>query len=217
MILLDMWAQTESISDEDRVHASRYLLFGVEVDKVADIAKLSMSPKPIEETDAKGKPIVPEVAEPLDMVICKVVAFNNATKSLTIEGSHVRLGSRVQFQIRDEEAARAELMSLFDKLQLEGSSRAMDGMAMMGALLLVDTERGANLYGTVTADLDRTLYSERFPVPISVLSSEGQLGPLPSGGLTGAAGNTFTLSASALYISVYGRVQPSPGADSVGA
>lgn len=204
MTLLDMWSSTDLISQEDRAYARRYLLFGVEVQTVADIAFSSMS------TGADKKEKGAKKEEDVEMVIRKVVGFNEATKSLAVEGGDVRLGSRVQFQIRDEEAARSELILLFNKLMLEGSSKAMAGMSLMGALLLVDTERGANLYGNVTPDLDRALYTERFPVPMALLASERQIGPLPAGGLLGSAGDTFTLSASALYISFYGRTaQPS--------
>lgn len=200
MVLLDMWGKTDYISKEDREHARKYLLFGVEVPKVVDLA-VSSTTKESEST----KEEIPEAQKPIDMVIRKVVGFNEVTKSLGIEGEDVRLGSRVQFQIRDEEAARAELVSLFNKLMLEGSSKAMDGMSLMGNLLMVDSERGESLYGNVVADLDRAMYTERFPVPLALLTSERQIGPLPSGGLLGTAGNTFVLSASALYVSFYGR------------
>lgn len=202
MMLLDMWAQTDVITQEDRAYASRYLLFGIEVQKVVDIA-VSSTLKDKKEKEEK----VSKMEKDVDMIVRKVVAFNEATKSLIVEGD-VRLGSRVQFQIRDEEAARSELTFLFNKLSLESTSKALEGMSMMGSLLLVDTERGANLYGKVTPDLDRVLFRERFPAPLAMLCSDKQLGPLPSGGLLGTAGNTFALSASALYVSFYGRTGP---------
>lgn len=204
MILLDMWGKADVISPEDRAYASKYLLFGVEVPTVADMAVFSLGRDATKEEESE----IPESQKPIPMVIRKVVGFNESTSSLGIEGD-VRLGSRVQFQIRDEEAARVELLTLLDRLQLEGSSKAMEGMSLMGAILLADTERGANLFGNVTPNLDRALYHERFRVPMLVLTSERQIGPLPAGGLTGAAGNTFTLSASALYVSFYGRTDPS--------
>lgn len=196
MVLFDMWARTDVISQEDKTKGSKYLLFGVEVPTVVDLAASSLSKQ-------KGK--TPESQKPVDMIVKKVVAFNDATKTLMVDGTDVRLGSRCQFQIRDEEAARSELNLLFDKLRLEGSSKAMDGMSLMGSLLLVDTERGPNLYGNVTPNLDQAMYTERFPVPMALLTSDRQVGPLPAGGLLGTAGNTFLLSASALYVSFYGR------------
>lgn len=202
MVLLDMWAKTDLITPEDRLFARKYLLFGVEVQKIAELAVSSLNR---DESNDKGAARKKEAEAPIEMVIRKVVGFNEATKSLGVEGGDVRLGSRVQFQIRDEEAARAELTSRFNKLSLEGSSKAMEGMTLMGALLLVDSERGVNLYGNVTPDLDREMYFERFPVPLVVLTSDKQVGPLPTGGLFGEAGNTFALSASALYVSFYGR------------
>ncbi|PXF41251.1 hypothetical protein BWQ96_09011 [Gracilariopsis chorda] len=198
MVLLDMWAKTDNISYDERLQARKYLLLGVEVPKVADLAISSLSPD-------RTKEEVPESQKPIDMVIRKVVGFNEATKSIGVDGD-VRLGSRVQFQIRDDEAARAELYSLFNKMSLEGSSKAMEGLSLMGALLLVDVERGANLFGDATPDADRALFADRFPVPLAVLTSDRQIGPLPAGGLLGAAGNTFSLSASALYITFFGRV-----------
>lgn len=198
MVLLDMWAKTDNISYDERLQARKYLLLGVEVPKVADLAISSLS------TD-KSTEQVPESQKPIDMVIRKVVGFNEGTKSIGVDGD-IRLGTRVQFQIRDDEAARAELYSLFNKMSLEGSSKAMEGMSLMGALLLVDVERGANLFGDATPDADRALFVDRFPVPLAVLASDRQIGPLPAGGLLGAAGNTFSLSASALYITFFGRV-----------
>lgn len=198
MTLLDMWSKTDQISYEDGVLAKKYLLFGVEVQKVVDLAVSSL------QDDYKEK-VAKESQQPIDMVIRKVVGFNEATKSLGIETKDVRLGSRAQFQIRDKQAAQAELQTLFNKMSLEASSKAMDGMSLMGAVLLVDLERGVNLFGDVMPDSDRALFFERFPVGLVMLSSNRQLGPLPSGGLFGEAGNTFSLSASALYISFYGR------------
>lgn len=203
MVLLDMWANLDSISQEDRRHAREYLLFGVEVQKVTDLAFSSLSDKgkEAEKKSEKGKK-----DEPVDMVIRKVVGFNDGTRSLAVEGGDVRLGSRVQFQIRDEEAAESELVLLFNKLMLEGSSKAMEGMSLSGTIMLVDSERGEHLYGKIKADADRRMYLERFPVPLVTLTSDGQIGPLPAGGLLGTAGNTFTLSASVLYVSFYSRV-----------
>ncbi|KAI0567032.1 hypothetical protein FGB62_5g514 [Gracilaria domingensis] len=197
MVLLDMWANTDNISFDDRMRAREYLLLGVEVSDIADMAQSSIS-------GSRDKKKTPESQKPVEMVIRKVVGFNEATNSLGVEGD-VRLGARVRFQIRDDEAARAELNSLFNKMSLEASSKAMEGMSLMGALLLADSERGASLYGTAAPDADRVMFIDRFPVPLSVLASDRQIGPLPAGGLLGAAGNTFALSASALYVTFYGR------------
>ncbi|CAN8065153.1 unnamed protein product [Agarophyton chilense] len=197
MILLDMWANTDNISYDDRLRSREYLLLGVEVSNIADLAAASIST-----TADKQKTL--ESQKPVEMVIRKVVGFNEATNSLFVEGN-VPIGSRVRFQVRDDKAARAELTSLFNKMSLEGSSKAMEGMSLMGALMLVDTERGANLFGTTMPNADRAMFLDRFPVPLSILSSDRQIGPLPAGGLLGAAGNTFSLSASALYITFYGR------------
>lgn len=201
MTLIDLWAGTDAITQEDRELARKYLLMGIEVPKVVDLAFSSVSSA----KGGKAMDITEERKQPVEMVIRKVIGFNNETKSLGVEGRDVRLGSRVQMQIRDETAARAELDALFNRLSLEGSSRMMDGMSLMGAIMLVDSERRENLYGDIAADTDRQLYAERFPVPLVMLTSNQQIGPLPAGGLVGAAGNSFTLSASALYVSIYGR------------
>lgn len=205
MTLLDMWAGTDAITQEDRAYAREYLLMGIEVPKVVDLAVSSVS-------SARGSGVAKSIdagderRKPVELVIRKVVGFDEGARSLAVQGNDVRLGCRVQFQIRDERAAEAELEALFNRLMLEGSSKAMDGMSLMGALLIVDSERGGNLYGDVAADMDRRMYEERFPVPLAILTSEQQIGPLPSGGLLGTAGNSFLLSASALYVSFYGRV-----------
>lgn len=204
MTLLDMWAGTDAITQEDRAYAREYLLMGIEVPKVVDLAVSSVSSAKGRET-GKSVDAEDERRKPVEMVIRKVVGFDDDARSLAVQGGDVRLGSRVQFQIRDERAAEAELDTLFNRLILEGSSKAMDGMSLMGALLIVDSERGGNLYGDVAADMDRRMYEERFPVPLAMLTSEQQIGPLPSGGLLGTAGNCFLLSASALYVSLYGR------------
>lgn len=204
MVLLDMWASTDLIPQDDRKRAREYLLFGVEVQKVTDLAFSSLTSAAKKEPAGK-KTEDAEKDKPVDMVIRKVVGFNDGTRSLAVEGGGVRLGSRVQFQVRDEEAACSELVLLFNRLMLEGSSKAMEGMSLTGAVVLVDNERGEYLYGKLKADSDREMYVERFPVPLLMLTSEGQIGPLPAGGLLGTAGNTFTLSASALYVSFYSR------------
>lgn len=211
MMLMDMWAGTDAISQEDREYARKYLLMGIEVPKVVDLAVSSLSSM----TDGGSKvvDVDEERKQPVEMVIRKVVGFDQGSKSLAVEGGDIRLGSRVQFQIRDEEAARSELRTLFDRLTLEGSSRMMDGMNLMGAMMIVDSERGESLYGDIAADADRTMYCERFPVPTIMLTSEQQIGPLPAGGLLGTAGSSFLLSASALYLSIYGRVAEAASQD----
>lgn len=195
MLMLDMWAHSDTVSERDSRLARKYLLMGVEVPSIAEIAAAVAEKKTSVESEGDTD---------FDMVVRKVVGFNEATNSVGLEGV-VRLGCRVQFQIRDEEAARAELITLFDRLHLEASTKVMDGMEMAGAILFVDTERGENLYGDVTPDLDFEMFKERFPVPLAVLTSDRQVGPLPTGGLQGRAGNTFALSASALYLCFYAR------------
>lgn len=211
MMLLDMWVKTDVVSLEDGRLARKYLLFGTEVQGggtnlatlAAEAVAMQGKKKAKGENKLKGNDKVD--AKQVAMLSRKVVGFNETTGALGVEGGAVRVGSKAQFQIRDEEGARAELTSLFDKLMLEASSKAMDGMSLMGAILFVDSERGAALHGNVTPDLDRDMYKERFPVPLAIITSPGQIGPLPSGGLFGTAGDSFWLSASAVYVSFYGR------------
>lgn len=213
MTLLDMWVRTDIVSIEDGQLARKYLLFGTEVQgggaSLATLAAqvLADQGKKKEKAKDKKKDKRKEAAEAdqIAMLSRKVIGFNESTGALGVEGSRVRVGSKARFQIRDEEGAREELSSIFDKLMLEASSKAMDGMSLMGAILFVDSERGAALHGTVTPDLDRDMYKERFPVPLAIMTSPGQIGPLPSGGLLGTAGDSFSLSASAVYVSFYGR------------
>lgn len=201
MQLLDMWGSVQHISDAEKERARKYLLFGLEVDKAADFAAWATKG-----AGAAAPENVNKEAEQIDMVVRKVVGFNELTKSLGVEGSTVRVGIRAQFQIRDELAACSELDYLLNRQHLEGSALSSEGMKLIGALLFLDSERGGNLYGKDNADADSEKYKSRFSVPISVVTCDGQIGPLPSGGLIGTAGNSFTLSASALYVSLYGRM-----------
>lgn len=207
MTLLDLWVKTDVVSVEDSRLARKYLLFGTEVQgggaNLATLAAEAVAQQG--KKDAKSNKKDTTDASQVVMLSRKVVGFNEASGALGVEGGAVRIGSKAQFQIRDEEGARAELTSLFDKLMLESSSKVMDGMSLMGALLFVDTERGAALHGNVTPDLDQEMYKERFPVPLAIITSPGQIGPLPSGGLFGTPGDSFWLSASAVYVSFYGR------------
>ena len=220
MTLLDMWADTDVISQEDRRHAREYVLFGVEVQKVSDLALSSVSSRGAGEggeaaaaaasaaaAEGKGRREEGrrEEEQGVDMVMRKVVGFDGGRGSLAVEGGDVRLGSRVQFQIRDAQAGTSELVGLFNRVRLEGSSRAMEGMTLTGAVLLVDSERGEHLHGEKQGEADRAMYVERFGVGVVTLASQGQIGPLPGGGLLGTAGNTFALSASAVYVSLYSR------------
>lgn len=211
MTLFDFWVKTDVVSLEDSRLAAKYLLFGTEVRDTATAASLAVAAAATRMDASEGKEgdknIVPGLSnnEPVIMLSRRVVGVNEATRSIGVEGESVRLGSRARFQIRDDEAARAELTRLFDRLQLEASSKAMEGLSLMGALLLVDCERGSALHGNNVPDLDREMYRERFPVPLALMSSLAQIGPLPSGGLLGSAGDSFMLSASALYVSLYGR------------
>lgn len=219
MVLLDMWARTDVIAQEDARLAGKYLMLGTEVADAAGAAlaeaaaaaaqkdagkqSSSTSEKEDREREERSRAVV--------LHSRRVVGFNDVTNSLAVEeGAPLRLGTRAQLQIRDEEAARGELSALFDRLALEASSKAMEGMSLMGGLLLVDSERGEALHGNINPDLDAVMYRERFGVPIVVVTSSGQIGPLPSGGLLGAAGDTFALSASAVYVSIYGRTHRAP-------
>lgn len=226
MTLLDMWVKTDVVSLEDGRLARKYLLFGTEVQgggtnlatlAAEAVAKQGKSkPEPKAKAEKKSKEREKVDPKQVAMLSRKVVGFNEATGSLGVEGGAVRVGSKAQFQIRDEEGARAELTSLFDRLMLEASSKVMDGMSLMGAILFVDSERGAALHGNVTPDLDREMYKERFPVPLAIMTSTGQIGPLPSGGLLGTPGDSFWLSASAVYISFYGRTSEAIRIDDYG-
>lgn len=212
LVLLDMWVNTDVISSEDSRLISKYLLFGTEV-KDGEMSVASLAAEAAAAVKAKteggGKGTENEKLDrtkPVVMLSRKVLGFDDGERSVQVEGNEVRLGTKAQFQIRDEEAAREELKRLFDRLLLEGSSKAMDGMALMGGVLFVDCERGAALHGNITPDLDRDLFREKFSVPISMMTSAGQVGPLPSGGLLGVAGDCYRLSASALYVTFYGYV-----------
>lgn len=210
MTLLDMWTRLDTISLEDSRLASKYLLVGSEV-KAAQpsLSKLVDSDNKNKDNDVEDR------HKEVVMISRKIIAFNEATKSVAIDVGDrpIRLGTRIQFQIRDEEGARKELMNMFDKLILESGSKAMEGFSIRAGILMTDTERGEMLHGKLAQDLDSDMYRERlsYGVPLAVHKSQGQIGPLPSGGLLPPAdeetgvGESYMLSASALYLSFYGR------------
>lgn len=206
MTLLDMWIKTDQVPLEDGRRASKYLLLGTEVQPISTI-KFSIGAPKVDEQKEKE----------LVMLSRKILAFNERTKSIQVDGDAIRLGTKIQLQIRDEESASIELNRLLDRLSLEASARAADGFSLTAAILLLDTERGSHLHGALQPNLDVSLFSERFPgVPTTIISSPGQIGPLPSGGiLSDELGHSFMLSASALYITIYSRTGPAIDEDGV--
>lgn len=230
MQLLDMWVKTDMVSLDDGRLAAKYLLIGTEVETLyfnfpppstatttteqpksedtpssskssSKSSKSSSDPKP-----SSSSPLPSPVEQDPVMLSRKVTGFNENKKSIGVEGDLIRLGTRVQFQIRDEQGATQELTRLVDRLSLENSVRAADGLTLMGAIVLADAERGEALYGRDNADMDYRAYKERFMLPIAVVTSQGQIGPLPSGGLLmPGIGDSFMLSASTVYVSIYGR------------
>lgn len=204
MQLIDMWDHVDIISQKDKELAKRYLLLGLEVGTLAEA--LATTEESEDDVKSRGS-LAP------DMVVRKVVGFNDATQSLAVEGSPVRIGSRAQFQVRDEESARDELAVIFDRQGLEGVTNAMSDFQLIGGFVMSDSERGANLYGDVAKDMDGRLFKERFKVPVASLACTGQMGPLPAPGFerhfpiggVGFAASTFTHSSAALYILFYAR------------
>lgn len=215
MVLLDMWGRMDVISQEERREATKYLLLGVEVPSVTDLALSAVSGQG-GKGGGEGKKDRGGGSAGAEMLVRKVVGFDSGRGSVGVDGAAVRLGSRVQFQMRSEQTAGHELGLQFRRLGLEGASGAMEGMRMAGGVVVVDSERGEFLYGEARADADRKTYVERFGVAVVTLASKGQIGPLPAGGLLGSAGNTFELSAAALYVSLYARVGSAAGDEDAG-
>lgn len=218
MLLLDMWTRMDTVSLEDSRLASKYLLVGTEVKGMqTSLKEAAAFKKNVTDNDVEDR------HKEVVMISRKIVGFNEATKSVAVDVGDrpIRLGTRIQFQIRDEEGARKELMNMFDKLILESGSKAMEGFSIRAGILMTDVERGELLHGELAKDLDSDMYRERlsFAIPIAVHKSQGQIGPLPSGGLlppvddeTGV-GESYMLSASALYLSFYGRGPESSNLD----
>lgn len=213
MQLIDMWDHVDVISQKDKELARKYLLLGLEVGTLAEA---------LASANEKDSGVKNAAASVPDMVVRKVVGFNEMTRSLAVEGSPVRIGSRAQFQVRDEESARDELAVLFDRQGLEGVTNAMSDFQLIGGFVMADSERGANLYGDVACDTDGRLFKERFKVPIASLACTGQMGPLPAPGFerhfpicgVGFAASTFTHSSAALYILLYARFSSLPEGES---
>lgn len=210
MTLFDMWHGTEMISDADYQLARKYLLLGIEVDMLADTLVAEDDAR-VDGGAVKGKK--GSVVSQPDMVVRRVLGFNDVTRSLAVEGARVRLGSRARFQVRDEQCARDELSVLFDRQRLEGVTHAMNGLTLIGAMVLADTERGQYLFGDMDSDMDRRLFQDRFQVPLCSLACNGQISPLPAPGYqrhfpirgVGVAASTFTHSSAALFLLFYAR------------
>lgn len=95
-------------------------------------------------------------------------------------GERMRIGQKVQFQLRDAAASRAESRQLLTRLAQHGSEP-------LAALLFACLGRGQGLYGE--ADGDVQLCRESFPtVPISGVFCNGEIGPI--GGTTHLHGYT---------------------------
>lgn len=196
MILLDMWKSMDIISLEESRQISKYLLLGSEVVETPRFSR--------DATSQHNKEIV--------MLSRKVIGFNELTKSIGIErmkNEGVRVGSKIQFQIGDAESARNELSTIFNRLKLEGSAKVMNGFSLRGCFCLTDMERGELLHGDIAKHLDTDMFRERFQgMPLSVITSGGQIGPIPEGDLQGdGVGESHMLCASAVYICFYGRDQ----------
>jgi small ligand-binding sensory domain FIST len=85
-------------------------------------------------------------------------------------GDRMRVGQKVQFQLRDADASRSESRQLLHRLAREQSAPLM-------ALLFACLGRGQGLYGQPDGDVN--LCREAFPdLPISGVFCNGEIGPI---------------------------------------
>jgi len=85
-------------------------------------------------------------------------------------GDQLRVGQRLQFQLRDGDTSRQELRQLLDQ-------RARQGEAPLMGLLFACLGRGRSLYGS--ADVDVTVCRAVHPsLPVAGLFCNGEIGPV---------------------------------------
>jgi small ligand-binding sensory domain FIST len=106
-----------------------------------------------------------------DYLIRNLLGVDEQSGALAI-GAYPRVGQTVQFQIRDADAADAELRDL-----LTGERAALDGAEPVAALLCACNGRGVGLFGAPDHDA-RALAEALGPVPAAGFFCNGEIGPV---------------------------------------
>jgi len=104
-----------------------------------------------------------------DFLVRNVIGIDGQTGAIAI-GDYIRPGQTVQFHIRDEEAADAELAQLLATARCEASSPA-------GALLFTCNGRGTRMFSQ--PNHDAAAVSHAFGnLPLAGFFAQGELGPI---------------------------------------
>lgn len=107
-----------------------------------------------------------------DFLIKNVIGIDPEAGAIAI-GDYVRVGQTVQFHVRDEDSADAELQSLLAKAKGDVDAPA-------GALLFTCNGRGTRLFSTPHHDAEavQSHFSQETPIPLAGFFAAGEIGPV---------------------------------------
>ncbi|HMC10186.1 MAG TPA: FIST C-terminal domain-containing protein, partial [Pirellulaceae bacterium] len=105
-----------------------------------------------------------------DFLVRNVVGIDANNGAIAI-GDYLRPGQTVQFHIRDEEAADAELK------QLLADAKSKGGGPPAGALLFTCNGRGTRMFSQPNHDAD-AIARAFGPIPLAGFFAQGELGPV---------------------------------------
>jgi small ligand-binding sensory domain FIST len=105
-----------------------------------------------------------------DFLVRNVVGIDASTGAIAI-GDYIRPGQTIQFHIRDQEAADAELT------QLLADARNCDGASPAGALLFTCNGRGTRMFSQPHHDADAIRHAFG-SIPLGGFFAQGELGPI---------------------------------------
>jgi small ligand-binding sensory domain FIST len=105
-----------------------------------------------------------------DFLVRNVVGIDASSGAIAI-GDYIRPGQTIQFHIRDEDAADAELT------QLLSAARGNCGAAPTGALLFTCNGRGTRMFSRPHHDADAVARAFG-PIPLAGFFAQGELGPI---------------------------------------
>ncbi|MFI4874239.1 MAG: FIST N-terminal domain-containing protein [Blastopirellula sp. JB062] len=108
-----------------------------------------------------------EKFEPGDFIIRNVIGVNQETGGVAVS-DYVRPGQTIQFHVRDEHSADADLKQLLEK---------ESDAAPLGALVFTCNGRGTRLFSTPNHDAD-CLQSACGEIPAAGIFAMGELGPV---------------------------------------
>jgi small ligand-binding sensory domain FIST len=105
-----------------------------------------------------------------DFLIRNVVGMDPEQGTITV-ADYMRVGQTVQFHIRDQETASAELVQLLSSLQAD------DSFQPAGGLLFTCNGRGSRLFDT--PHHDATMVQQHLAdIPLAGFFAQGEIGPI---------------------------------------